>query len=51
VDPKNPDAALKDKIDAWHKQGIRVARINWKYPGYFFFWSLEFAGIKGKSDR
>ena len=33
VDPKNPDAALKDKIDAWHKQGVRVARVNWKYAG------------------
>jgi hypothetical protein len=33
VDPKNPDAALKDKIDAWRKQGIQVAQINWKYAG------------------
>jgi hypothetical protein len=33
VDPKNPDAALKDKIDAWHKQGITVKRVNWKYAG------------------
>ena len=33
VDPKNPEAALKEKIDAWQKQGIRVARVNWKYAG------------------
>jgi hypothetical protein len=33
VDPKNPDAALKDKIDAWRKQGIQVNQINWKYAG------------------
>jgi hypothetical protein len=33
VDPKNPDAALKDKIDAWRKQGIPVAQVNWKYAG------------------
>ena len=33
VDPKNPDAALKDKIDAWRKQGIQVGQTNWKYAG------------------
>ena len=33
VDPKNPDAALKDKMDAWRKQGVTVARVNWKYAG------------------
>jgi hypothetical protein len=33
VDPKNPEAALKEKIDAWQKQGVRVARVNWKYAG------------------
>ena len=33
VDPRNPDAALKSKIDAWHKQGIPVVRVNWKYAG------------------
>lgn len=33
VDPKNPDAALKDKIDAWRKQGVRVVHVNWKYAG------------------
>jgi hypothetical protein len=33
VDPKNPDAALKDKIDAWHKQGIIVKSVKWAYAG------------------
>ena len=33
VDPQNPEAALKDKIDAWRKQGINVAQVNWKYAG------------------
>ena len=33
VDPKNPDAAFKDKIDAWRKQGINVVQVNWKYAG------------------
>jgi hypothetical protein len=33
VDPKNPDGALKDKIDAWRKQGIQVGQTNWKYAG------------------
>jgi hypothetical protein len=33
VDPKNPDAALKDKIEAWRKQGIQVGQNNWKYAG------------------
>ena len=33
VDPKNPDAALKDKIDAWRKQGIHVVQVNWEYAG------------------
>lgn len=33
VDPKNPDAALKEKIDAWRKQGIQVGQTNWKYAG------------------
>jgi hypothetical protein len=33
VDPKNPDGALKEKIDAWQKQGIQVKQINWKYAG------------------
>ena len=33
VDPKNPDAALKDKIDAWRKQGVQVKQVNWKYAG------------------
>ena len=33
VNPKNPDAALKDKIDAWRKQGIHVGQVSWKYAG------------------
>jgi hypothetical protein len=33
VDPKNPEGALKEKIDAWGKQGIQVKQINWKYAG------------------
>jgi hypothetical protein len=33
VDPQNPDAALKDKIEGWRKQGIRVAQVKWKYAG------------------
>ena len=33
VDSKNPDAALKDKIDAWRKQGVHVAQVRWKYAG------------------
>jgi hypothetical protein len=33
VDPKNPDSALKDKIDAWRKQGVPVSQVNWKYAG------------------
>jgi hypothetical protein len=33
VDPKNPDAALKDKIDAWRKQGVHVVQVSWKYAG------------------
>ena len=33
VDPKNPEGALKEKIDAWRKQGIQVKQINWKYAG------------------
>jgi ABC-type phosphate transport system substrate-binding protein len=33
VDPKNPDAALKEKIDGWQKQGIQVKQIKWKYAG------------------
>ena len=33
VDPKNPDAALKDKIAAWQKQGVPVKQVNWKYAG------------------
>ena len=33
VDPKNPDSALKDKIDAWRKQGVPVNQVNWKYAG------------------
>ena len=33
VDPNNPDAALKEKIDAWQKQGIPVGHVNWKYAG------------------
>jgi len=33
VDPKNPDAALKDKIEAWKKQGIQMRQTNWKYAG------------------
>jgi hypothetical protein len=33
VDPKNPEAALKEKIDAWGKQGIPVKQVNWKYAG------------------
>jgi hypothetical protein len=33
VDPKNPEGALKDKIDAWRKQGIQVGQTNWKYAG------------------
>ena len=33
VDPQNPEAALKDKIDAWRKQGVQVSQVNWKYAG------------------
>ena len=33
VDSKNPDAALKDKIDAWRKQGIHVVQVSWRYAG------------------
>ena len=33
IDPKNAEAAVKAKIDAWHKRGIRVARVSWKYAG------------------
>jgi len=33
VDPRNPDAALKSKIDAWQKQGVSVKQVNWKYAG------------------
>jgi hypothetical protein len=33
VDPKNPDAALKQKIDEWQKQGTAVKQISWKYAG------------------
>jgi hypothetical protein len=33
VDPKNPEGALKDKIDAWRKQGVQVSQVNWKYAG------------------
>jgi hypothetical protein len=33
VDPKNPDAAVKAKIDAWTKQGIPVKQVNYKYAG------------------
>ena len=33
VDPQDPEAALKKQIDAWRKQGIQVARTNWKYAG------------------
>jgi hypothetical protein len=33
VDPKNPDAALKDKIDVWRKQGVHVVQVSWKYAG------------------
>jgi hypothetical protein len=33
VDPQDPEAALKEKIDAWRKQGIQVAKTNWKYAG------------------
>jgi len=33
VDPKNPEAALKDKIEAWRKQGIQVGQTKWKYAG------------------
>jgi hypothetical protein len=33
VDPKNPEAALKNKIDAWRKQGIQVGQTKWKYAG------------------
>ena len=33
VDSKNPEGALKDKIDAWRKQGIQVGQTNWKYAG------------------
>jgi hypothetical protein len=33
VDPKNPDVALKEKIDAWRKQDMQVKQINWKYAG------------------
>lgn len=31
VDPQNPDAALKDKINAWQKAGVTVKKVNWKY--------------------
>ena len=33
VDPKNSDAALKDKIGAWSKQGLNMVQVNWKYAG------------------
>jgi hypothetical protein len=33
VDPQNPEAALKDKIDVWRKQGVQVSQVNWKYAG------------------
>jgi len=33
VDPKNADAAVKGKIDAWRKQGIHVVQVSWKYAG------------------
>jgi hypothetical protein len=33
VDPKNPDGALKEKMDAWGKQGLQVKQTNWKYAG------------------
>jgi hypothetical protein len=33
VDRKNPEGALKEKIDAWRKQGIQVKQTNWKYAG------------------
>lgn len=33
VDPKNPEAALKDQIDAWQKQGTPVKQVSWKYAG------------------
>jgi hypothetical protein len=33
VDPKNADATIKDKIDAWQKQGTTVKQVNWKYAG------------------
>ena len=33
VDPKNPEGALKENIDAWGKQGIQVKQTNWKYAG------------------
>jgi hypothetical protein len=33
VDPKNPEAALKDKTAAWRKQGIQVTQVKWKYAG------------------
>jgi hypothetical protein len=33
VDPKNPDAAIKDQIDTWKKQGTQVKQVSWKYAG------------------
>jgi hypothetical protein len=33
VDPSNADAAIKDKIAAWQKQGTAVKQVAWKYAG------------------
>ena len=33
VDPKNPETARKEKMDAWRKRGIQVTQVNWKYAG------------------
>jgi hypothetical protein len=33
VDPKNPEGALKDKMEAWRKQGTPVTQTKWKYAG------------------
>ena len=33
VDPKNPEAAIKNQIDAWQKQGTAVTQVSWKYAG------------------
>ena len=33
ADPKNPEATLKAKKDAWEKKGIKVTQSTFKYAG------------------